>query len=372
MRQIRWLNELGAIHITTVGWGPKPDGASCHYAVPVLPPLKRYFGYLIRRHAARFQFFFGRFLDGVPPEELSNLDLLVVNEIEYIPWLMASQSELSAAPTYLDLHEDHINNADRGLLERFAFRKYWAWQVQNAIEFVKERQSRIAITSVEEVIASSYSKLFSESVQLIYNSPDSNNLKPTLVEEDSVRLVHHGMGTKGRGIEETIRALRRLDDKFTLDLILFATPQFRLKIEILSRLLGVRSRIAIRPGVPLDELPTLLNKYDISIILISGVIPGHLNTLPNKLFESIHSKLAVITGPNPSMSNIVTNSELGLSLASWSFKDLATTLSNLKAEDIQAFKRNADLASSHFSSAQSKQVFVEIVQKLGATGRDQA
>jgi len=372
VRQIRWLNELGAKHITTVGWGPKPAGVSRHYPVPVLPLLKRYFGYMIRRHTARFNFFFGRFLDRVPPGELSNLDLLVVNEIEYIPWLMESQSGLSAVPTYLDLHEDHINNADRGLLEKFAFRKYWTWQVQKAAEFVKKSQSQIAITSVEDVIASSYSKLFSEPVQLIYNSPDSNNLKPTLVKEDSVRLVHHGMGTKGRGIEETIRALKLLDARFTLDLILFATPQFRLKIEILSRLLGVRSRIDIRAGVPLDELPTLLNHCDISIILISGVIPGHLNTLPNKLFESIHSKLAVITGPNPSMSNIVANSEIGVSLASWSFKDLATSLSNLNAEDIQTFKRNADLASPHFSSVQSKQVFAEIVRRLGVTGGEQA
>ena len=334
--------------------------------IPVLPPLKRYFGYLIRRHTARFQFFFGRFLDVVPPEELSDLDLLVVNEIEFLPWLTERRVLLSRTPTYLDLHEDHINNADRGLLERVAFRKYWTWQVQNAIKFVQQNESRIAITSVEEVIATSYSKLFSKPVQLIYNSPDSNSLRPTPVDEASVRLVHHGMGTKGRGIEEAIRALGRLEAKFSLDLILFSTPLFRLKIEILSRVLGVRSRINILPGVPLDELPTLLNKYDISIILISGLIPGHLNTLPNKLFESIHSKLAVITGPNPSMRNVVTNNEIGVSLASWSFKDLATALASLKTEDIQAFKRNAALASSYFSSSQSKQVFVKIVQKLGA------
>jgi hypothetical protein len=161
-----------------------------------------------------------------------------------------------------------------------------------------------------------------------------------------------------------------LDDRFTLDLVLFATPQFRLKIVILSRLLGVRSRITIHPGVPLDELPTLLNLYDISVILISGAIPGHLNTLPNKLFESIHSKLAVITGPNPSMSKIVNNNQLGVSLASWSFKSLVTALSSLKTEDIRAFKQNADLASSNFSSAQSRRVFQDIVQKLGVIRKD--
>jgi len=344
---------------------------SRHYPVPILPFPKRYFGYLIRKHTMRFRFFFGRFLDRLPPEELSNLGLLVVNEIEYIPWLLERQRGLSAVPTYLDFHEDHINHADRGLLEKFAFRKYWTWQVQKAVEFVKVSQTRIAVTSVEDAIAGSYSKLFSEPVQLIYNSPDPNTLRPTLVTEESVRLVHHGMGTKGRGIEETIRALKLLDARFTLDLILFATPQFMLKIEVLSRLIGVRRRIDIRAGVPLDELPTLLNEYDISIILISGEIPGHLNALPNKLFESIHSKLAVITGPNPSMSNIVTNNEIGVSLASWSFRDLAARLSNLNAEDIQAFKRNADLASPRFSSVQSKQVFVEIVRKLGVTAGGQ-
>jgi glycosyltransferase involved in cell wall biosynthesis len=339
-------------------------GVSFHHPIPALPLLKRYFGYLIRRHSSRFQYFYGRFLDMTPLEEISNVDLVVVNEIEYLPWLMAGQRDLQTAPTYLDLHEDHINNADRGALETFAFRKYWKWQLEKTTQFVKERSGHLVITSVEELIASSYSKLFSEPVQLIYNAPDPNRLQAIPLESDAIRLVHHGMGTKGRGIEETIRALRLLDSKFSLDLVLFCTPLFRLKIEVLSRILGVRKRVNVLPGVPLDELPILLNGYDIAVILISGRIPGHLNTLPNKLFESIHSKLAIVTGPNPSMSKIVTNNKIGVSLTSWSFRELAGMLSKLTAEDINTFKQNASLVAPHFSSERGKRAFGRIVHKL--------
>jgi glycosyltransferase involved in cell wall biosynthesis len=172
------------------------------------------------------------------------------------------------------------------------------------------------------------------------------------------------MGTKGRGIEETIRALRLLDRKFTLDLILFATPQFKLKIEILSRFLGVRRRIKFIAGVPLVQLPAVLNNYDVSIILLSDSIPGHANALPNKFFESIHSKLAVITGPNPSMSKIVTEGDIGISLSSWSYRELAGTVSTLTIEQVQRFKENAAVVAVGLSSDQSRAVFRTLLSKL--------
>jgi glycosyltransferase involved in cell wall biosynthesis len=238
------------------------------------------------------------------------------------------------------------------------------------VSFVRSRVAGISITSVEEVIAESYSQLFSMSVDVIYNAPDRNDLRPTPVQADAIRLVHHGMGTKGKGIEETICALNFLDSRYSLDLILFATPQFKLKIELLSRILGVRNRINILRGVPLSDLPLVLNRYDVAIVLLSDVTPGHWNSLPNKLFESIHSKLAIVTGPNPSMRRIVEQGRVGVALPSWSPKALSAVLSSWTASDIWKFKENTTSASAVLSSDQSKVVFARIVRKLEAEARE--
>ena len=305
----------------------------------------------------RFQYFFGRFLDNIPKSVFEDIDLLVVNEIEYLNWDEFRNGLLKNQPTYLDLHEDHVNHADRGPLERFAFRKYWKWQMEQCIHFVSQRRGRIAITSVERVIADSYSRLFDEPVDLIYNAPDKNTLAPTSVDPQSIKLVHHGMGTKGRGIEPTIRALGLLGSKYSLDLILFTTSLYKLKIQLLATLLGVRERVRILPGVPLIDLPGILNRYDISVILLSAVTPGHFNAMPNKLFESIHAKLTIVTGPNPSMKQIVEGYQIGVALKSWSPEELAASIRLISVEEIQIYKRNTELAAASLSSDQSQEVF---------------
>ena len=364
LRQIRWLRGLGFKHIVTVGFGDKPADVESHFVVPVLPLWRRYFGYFIRVSQTRFHYFFGRFLEKIPREVIENVDLVVVNEIEYLNWAEFRNSPLKNRPTYFDLHEDHVNPADRDPLERFAFRKYWTWQMEQCVEFVSQRRGRIAITSVEKVIADSYSRLFGETVDLIYNAPDNNTLEPTQVDPNSIKLVHHGMGTKGRGIESTVKALSLLDSRFSLDLILFTNALFKLKIQLLATLLGVKDRVRILPGVPLVDLPLTLNKYDISVILLSAVTPGHFNALPNKLFESIHSKLAIVTGPNPSMKQIVESSRIGISLESWNHIELANALQLLDEKQISAFKFNCVDASRSYSTNRSLQVFTSSVGKV--------
>lgn len=292
------------------------------------------------------------------------VDLVVVNEIEYLHWRGFKSESLAYQPTYLDLHEDHVNTADRGPLERFAFRKYWKWQLSQLETFVSERRKNIAITSIEEAISESYSQLLGEPIGLIYNAPDQNFLMPTKVDPSLIKLVHHGMGTKGRGIEETIKALKALDSRFTLDLILFATPQFKLKIKFLIVILGVSHRVRILPGVPLVELPTTLNRYDVSVILAPPITQGNWNALPNKFFESIQAKLAVITGPNPSMKRIVEHSGIGIALESWRFKDLANCLANLSPGRIENFKDQSIAASELYSTVQSRKVFIETLGKV--------
>ena len=357
IRQIRWLKELGFQNIVTVGFGGRPTGAESHFVVPVLPLWQRYLGYFLRASTVRFHYFFGRFLDKIPKSVFENIDLLVVNEIEYLNWDEFRNGLLKNQPTYLDLHEDHVNHADRGPLERFAFRKYWKWQMEQCIHFVSQRRGRIAITSVERVIADSYSRLFGETIDLIYNAPDNNGLQPTQVDPTSIKLVHHGMGTKGRGIEPTLKALSLLDSRFSLDLILFTSALYKLKIQLLAALLGVKDRVRILPGVPLVDLPKTLNKYDISVILLSAVTPGHFNSLPNKLFESIHAKLAVVTGPNPSMKRIVEEYRIGLALNSWTPAELAHSIREMSIEQIYEFKLSTLDAAPSLSSESSREVF---------------
>ena len=365
LRQISWTTSISSsAQITTIGCGPKPEGAHHHHEIPVTKLMGRLFAYSVLRRKRRFDFLYGKHLDQVLPNVFQNADLIIINEVEYLPHSSFLDSEVRVTPTYLDLHEDHTGPFDRGFLERLAFRKYGAWQFAEALKFVRTRIGTAAVTSVEESIAKSYSNLMSRDVDVIQNAPNNNNLTPTHVEPDRVRLVHHGMGTSGKGIETSIRALKRLDARYTLDLILFSTKWFDFKIRALSLMSGVSQRVRILPGVPLDQLPKTLNDYDVALVIMSGTTQGLWKALPNKLFESIHAKLAIVCGPNPSIRKVVVEHSLGISLSHTSAQTIAEALNNTSTQEWIRFKSAASVAAPSLSASQGRDTFGRILDGL--------
>lgn len=364
IRQIEWLRRIGFTEITTIGLGSKPGNISKHLEIPRMGLFRRIFGYLIPSNKLRFKYFYGRFLDAVWQELPKNQQLIVVNGIEYLNWDKFHQTSLSETPLYLDIHEDHLRPAFKGILEKIAFRKYWEWQLRNLSRIVRNHQGNKILTSVEPNLAREYESFTGHPVSVIMNSPGINDFKPRKLDPSNIKLVHHGMGTRGRGIEETIFSLRQLRDNYTLDLILFPTPFFSLKLQVLISILGLRDRVKIKKGVPLKELPELLNNYDISVILLSDRIPGHLNSLPNKFFESIHSGIGVVSGPNPTMAKIINEEQIGRVLKDWSKKELVSCLNAMSPEEIFQFKENAKKSSSKYSEIQSGAIFEELILKI--------
>jgi hypothetical protein len=367
LRQVTWLKEYGFSEIVTVGCGKGIDGVKRHYKISVFRPLRRYFGYLIRNPKTRFYYFFGKQLAIVPPSEISRADLLVVNEVEYIPWLHQLSHEIDYPPTYLDLHEDHVNDAHRSFLEMLAFKSFWHWQNSHLPLFVtqlKAKGNRIIITTVEEEIGKLYSSLLNTNVEIILNSPAWNSLRPTPVDPKHIKLVHHGFGTKGRGIETILYSLSNLDKRFTLELILFMTPLYRIKLMTLRYFLGLRARVQISHAVPLDQLFSRLNQYDVAVIILSQKVPGHLNSLPNKFFESLHAKLAIVSGPNPTMSKLISEGGFGVVAPDWSSVELTRVLESLTDKQIASMKEKSVDAARVFSSSRSQAVFMNILERL--------
>lgn len=121
----------------------------------------------------------------------------------------------------------------------------------------------------------------------------------------------------------------------------------------------------IEPGVPLARLPSRLNKADVSVILLSDVTPGHANALPNKFSESIHAKLTVITGLNPSMGSLEQKYKIGQTLTDWKPRTRAKCLLTLKPHQIEEYyHEHPVVASRELRSSQSREMFSSIIGQL--------
>lgn len=363
LRQISWLYSLGFRSISTVGVGRKPDGIRQHLEIRPRGTFARVWAYLFLRKQARFDFLFGRQLNRLELAQAAPSLLIIVNEVEYLPWPGFFGVAAMSKPTYLDLHEDHSGPSDRTFLERLAFRRYNDWVVTKLIGFVSSRKT-LSITTVSGSIAESAMKMLSHDVHVITNAPARNNLQPSQTDPSHIKLIHHGMGSAGKGIEIAIRALKYLPKTYTLTLLLFASPTYLFRLKLLAKFQGVASRVHFLRGVPLKHLHALLNSYDIEVMPFGAATKGYLNALPNKLFEAIHSKIAVVSGPNFEMRRLVESHAIGVASQSSHPVEVADAIMLLDLRRLEQCKRNTVAASDIFNEEANGDVFMALISSL--------
>lgn len=358
LRQISWLTSENW-DVDCVGLGPsKPHGVRNFFEVPLIAAWKRYLVYLSSDPKSRFDSLYGRGIPSELLERVDSYDLVVLNELEYSPHeLFQKLVKLPNAPMlYVDLHENHIATAASNIFEKFAFERYWNWQLAEFKSLIRNYAGAMRFSSVESRIADLYEKELGKRVAVIRNAPSWAQLSPSATKNGSLRLVHHGMGTRNRGIETSIRALRRVPQA-SLDLYLVCGWFYKLKVKFLSGLFGVGDRVTLHDPVPTNEIPATINSYDLATVIIPPATENHLHALPNKFFESIQANLGLVIGPNPSMSHFVQQESIGIVLKDWSAKSLAHALNELSIEEINKFKNSSNAASKRFSSLEDQKVF---------------
>jgi hypothetical protein len=168
------------------------------------------------------------------------------------------------------------------------------------------------------------------------------------------------MGTRSRGIETAINVLGSLPD-YELHLYLVATNWYLAKLKLLSLLRGVSKRLFLHRPVSTELIPLSISKHDVALVLSPPVTENQLNALPNKFFESIQARLAIVVGPNPTMSSIVTSSGNGIVLGGWKTKDLVDGLKGLSGEEITRMKNASHRVAYEMSAESDFEVFRRLV-----------
>ena len=80
------------------------------------------------------------------------------------------------------------------------------------------------------------------------NLPSFNPLYPSNVKSDNIRMVHHGLATEKRELENLTRIFNLLDDRFSLDFYLVnADSKYYVEFKELCK---GKTRINFRDPVP--------------------------------------------------------------------------------------------------------------------------
>lgn len=272
-------------------------------------------------------------------------DLILANDMDTVP-LCVTLSQEQHVKLFVDLHEYQPRLFDDELLFRVFLKPYWDYMCR------KYLPATDAATTVCDSIAKEYRKNYGVEFNVIINAPDYTEIDPSDVDPDNIKIVYHGGVNSSRKLEYMIELMEYLDTRYSLYLMLVNNDQSYFRY--LEGLAKGRERIHMVSPVAMDEIVTHINQYDIGLYMLPASNFNNELALPNKIFEYVQARLAVLTWPSVEMAKLVRDTQTGLVSKSRSILEMAEIINGLLPEQIMEFKNNSSRASRIFNSEKSK------------------
>ncbi len=357
LRQLRVLAEAG--EVTTLSYGEQPPGSTTHLSIDSsLPSLPQTVGGVLRL-AAHLH---GSVELSAPAVRAARalvagrrFDLVVANEARALPLAHAVAGD---APVWGDMHEWAPEERAHVLSWRLLVKPY-----MRSI-CAKYLPRTTAVTAVNGSIAALYTEQFGVPVEVVRNAGPYRELSPSPAVPGRIRLVHSGAAVPGRNLEGMIEAVRALDDRFTLDLYLVRARDGGRYWEQLRALAAEDPRVVFHDAVAPDELPATLNGYDVGVFSLPPQTTNHRLMLPNKFFDFVQARLALVFSPSPETSRLIEEYDLGRITEDFSPQSLTAALQGLTEESVARYKANTDRAARALSSDEDEAVERALLQRL--------
>lgn len=222
------------------------------------------------------------------------------------------------------------------------------------------------IFSVSPRFCELYKTHFGLKVELLLSLPPYYELNPKPINPQKIKILYHGALNKNRDIHKIIYLCQKLDKRFCMDFIFTGGAQeYRKKIE--STILGLQKQgynISVLPAVSLEQIVPFGNNYDIGFIYIPKHNRNLLATIPNKFFEYIQSRLALLLPPIVSLQDITEKYDNAIVSRNFSLDSLSHALNTLSVEEISKKKQNSHTAALEFNINQNAQKIRNILTEL--------
>lgn len=360
MRQVEVLRQHG--EVTTVGYGPAPEGVAGHIRVPDAASSLPQTPLGVARLAVRAY----ESVELTSPGEAAVLretvesgpyDLIVANDARALPLAFAAAGGAAEAPpVYADMHE--------WAAEERATVFVWRVLVGPYMEHLSQKYlpKANAVTSVSAGLANLYAARYGIETSVVRNAADFQDLAPQSVDPHRIKLVHSGTADAERNILELIDATERLGERFSLDLYLLEVQGGHLRV--IKDKAASSSRVTVHDPVPPDTLPSVLNHYDLGVFLYPLRTLSHLYHLPNKFFDFVQARLGLVFSPAPEIDAHIAKYGIGLITRDTSADALVEALQDLTVAEVTRFKEASDAAARELSSESDRAAQDALIGRL--------
>jgi glycosyltransferase involved in cell wall biosynthesis len=289
-----------------------------------------------------------------------SFDLVIANDYDTAP---AAFRLAGAGPFVVDLHEYALDE-QVGWRARLLWGRLREWCLSEYLS------KSTGTSTVCDSIADRYSEQLGIPRPIVVpNAAQYEDLPVHTTDSRRVRLVHHGACAPGRGLEVLLSAIDSLDERFELHLYLVGMDTDY--GTALARRAAEHPRVFVHPPVETRLIARELNQYDVGLFVLPPWTFNHLHALPNKLFEFVQARLAIVVGPSPDMASMVQRYGLGVVTPSFDSADLARALTALSAHSIDEYKRASQKAAPSVSwEAFAPRLMSLVSRAVGASGQE--
>ncbi len=283
-------------------------------------------------------------------------DVVLANDLSALPLACAVAD---GARIVFDAHELSTAEQADELWWRVLMAPYADWLLRAYLPRVT------AMMTVAPGIAEIYESRYGVEAAVVTNAPGRVELEPTPVGEP-MRMIHHGVADPQRRLELMIETTDLLDERFTLDLMLTrGSPRYYAQLEGMA---ATRARVNLIEPVGQREIVAHCNAYDIGIYLLPPRNENLLHALPNKIFEFIQARLAIVVGPSPEMAPESSAQQS----AGWSRRTSRRLpwrrfWSGLTPDAVAQFKLRADAAAGQLNAERNGEIVRELVERASQT-----
>jgi hypothetical protein len=363
LRQIHLFQEFA--DVISCGYGPAPDGVIRHVEIPENLPAwhssKSRVGFLlgVRRY---HRLYFGADKVRLVQDQIpaGSVDVVVANDVLAVPLAVSLKPRRGV---HADLHEYAPKQGEDDLKWRLSVGPFMDWACR---QYVTKADS---VSTVAEGIADEYASVYGiPKPSIVPNaSAYDDRANPTPVHSP-LRLVHTGAAGRVRRIEVMIEAVRRANElrpgTATLDLVLVPGEQ-RYIDELAQKVATVPGgAVRMKAPVPFEQIVPMLQAYDIGFYLCPPRNFNMEHALPNKLFEFIQARLALLIGPSPEMQALVERHGVGLVAGGFDAESAAVALTGMTEADVLRMKEASHAAAKELSAEATSSPWPDAVRKI--------
>lgn len=193
-----------------------------------------------------------------------------------------------------------------------------------------------------------------------FNPPSKRELKLPL---DKKIILLQGAGINiDRGAEELVDAMQFVENAV---LIIIGGGDVWKVLEEKVKAHNFEGKVILIKKIPKKELLNYTYHADLGISIDKNTNPNYYNSLPNKIFDYIHSGVPILASRLPEIENIINKYNIGWFIDSHEPIHIADTINNLIAScQLQNYKQNTSLAAKELNWPKEKQSYLEFIKNI--------